>query len=157
MRGVGSANRRAPRIHVQLPMLFAALDEAETESADGAARAPELAICTNLSAGGALLTACLAFAPGRRVCLELELPGAVMLHGLARVAWSRTTWTSPLLSSETAARRPPECRMGLHFLHLGDERARGWLQQFVVREAGRRERRVIGIARRYMPRSPRYA
>jgi hypothetical protein len=44
--------------------------------------------CLNLSRGGLLLRTRESLAPGRRILLEVELPGGPLFEAVARIAWS---------------------------------------------------------------------
>jgi len=45
--------------------------------------------CANVSRGGALVRTREPLLPGRRLLLEMELPGGVAFEAIGRVAWSR--------------------------------------------------------------------
>ncbi|HTY19804.1 MAG TPA: PilZ domain-containing protein [Myxococcota bacterium] len=45
--------------------------------------------CADLSRGGARVCTREPLAPGRRLLLEMELPGGTMFEAIGRVAWSR--------------------------------------------------------------------
>jgi len=45
--------------------------------------------CTNVSRGGALVLTREPLAPGRRLLLEMQLPGGIAFEAIARVAWTR--------------------------------------------------------------------
>lgn len=44
--------------------------------------------CVNLSRGGLLMRSHEALAPGRRILLEVELPGGPLFEAVARIAWT---------------------------------------------------------------------
>jgi len=84
-----SGKRRHPRICAELPVRISALEP----DRDGWTGRPFFrALCessANLSRGGAFILTDEPLAPGRRILLELELPGSPTLEAIGRVAWSR--------------------------------------------------------------------
>jgi hypothetical protein len=67
--------------------------------------------CANLSRGGARVRTREALAPGRRLLLEMQLPGGVAFEAIGRVAWSRSDGEASLTSEERAG-----FGLGLEFL-----------------------------------------
>lgn len=64
--------------------------------------------CANVSRGGAFIRTTELLTPGRRVLVELSLPGGAQVEAVGRVAW-----TKRVLSSSS---REPDCGVGVEFL-----------------------------------------
>lgn len=80
-------------------------------------------MCANLSRSGAWVRASEPLSPGRRVLLELELPGGGRFEALGRVAWCR-------LENRGAEDGPSG--MGVEFLGARAEHG-AWLDRFLHR------------------------
>jgi hypothetical protein len=79
--------------------------------------------CANLSRGGALVHSREVLAPGRRLLLEVDLPGGPSFEAIARVAWSRPDCAEP---------HGAVCGLGIEFLGgVPDHLAR--LETFLTR------------------------
>jgi len=64
--------------------------------------------CANVSRGGAFVTTRESLTPGRRVLLELSLPGGAQIETIGRVAWTKQVLTPD--GSE------PDSGIGIEFL-----------------------------------------
>ena len=51
--------------------------------------------CGNVSRGGAFVETCEPLAPGRRVLLELSLPGGSQVETIGRIAWTKRVLGGP--------------------------------------------------------------
>jgi hypothetical protein len=81
------AVRRFPRIPVELPVQVSTIDP-EVDPASGRPYFRDtLETCANLSPGGAFIRTLDPPAPGRRLLLQLEVPGVGTIDALGRVAW----------------------------------------------------------------------
>jgi len=90
--------------------------------------------CANVSKGGAFVATAESIPPGRRVLLELEIPGGRQVQTVGRVAWTRT----PLAPSA-----PPGSRhqVGIGVEFLGGPRDQLLdLERFITRSLQRRRR-----------------
>ena len=88
--------------------------------------------CGNVSRGGAFVLTDEIVAPGRRLLLELEVPGGESVQTIGRVAWSRTS-----LSAGEPAGSANGAGIGVEFLGgPRDQRLR--LERFLARSARRR-------------------
>jgi uncharacterized protein (TIGR02266 family) len=93
MTDVQTPPRRHRRVPVRLPVRLISIDP-ETDSGSGRTcfRASR-ELCANVSDGGAYIRTDEPLAPGRRLLLELQLPGGCRFETMGRVAWSRTVLT----------------------------------------------------------------
>jgi len=81
--------RRHRRVEVESTIRLSTIDpEIDPWTGRPFFRACEEA-CSNVSRGGALVRTREPLLPGRRLLLELELPGGIAFEAIARVAWSR--------------------------------------------------------------------
>jgi len=93
---------------VRLPIRISTIDaETDPESGEAYFRTCE-ETCLDISRGGAFVTTHEPVVPGRRLLVELELPGGAVVETIGRVAWSRIRLGSP--QPETAP------GMGVEFL-----------------------------------------
>lgn len=85
-----SQPRRHDRVAVELSVRVSTIDP-ETDPRTGRPffRASR-ELCSNLSRGGVYIRTTDVLHPGRRVLVELELPGGSQLEAVGRVAWSKT-------------------------------------------------------------------
>jgi Tfp pilus assembly protein PilZ len=80
--------RRHQRVELDAPIRVSTIDpELDPHTGRPFFRAFEDR-CVNLSRGGLLLRTREALAPGRRVLLEVELPGGPLFEAVARIAWT---------------------------------------------------------------------
>jgi Tfp pilus assembly protein PilZ len=87
------SQRRYQRIYATLPVRVSTI---EPESDPYTGRPFFRAIqetCANVSRGGAFVETCEPLAPGRRVLLELSLPGGSQVETIGRIAWTKTVIT----------------------------------------------------------------
>jgi uncharacterized protein (TIGR02266 family) len=79
--------RRAPRIALNLPVRIATIDP-ETDPTTGQRFFRSFRdTCANLSPGGLFVETSEPLEPGRRILVELELPGGRDVEAVGRVAW----------------------------------------------------------------------
>ncbi len=101
-----SGRRRHERVHAQLPVRIATID-AETDRWTGR---PFFRNCRewsgNVSAGGLFVRTSEPIHPGRRVLVEVSLPGGESIEAVGRVAWTRTALRGD----------DPEAGIGLQFV-----------------------------------------
>jgi len=85
----GADRRRHPRVELRVPVRLSTID-AEPDPRTGRAsfRTSE-ETSANVSRGGLFVATTDPVSPGRRVLLELELPGGRRLETVGRVAWTR--------------------------------------------------------------------
>ena len=128
-----------PRISVQLRARISTIDP-ETDPFTGKPffRSCD-ETCANVSRSGAFVSMREAIPPGRRLLVELEIPGGQQIQAVGRVAWARTT-----LSSEAPAGEEAASGIGIQF--LGGPRDE--LERFVSRSI-RRSQRERGAASPY--------
>lgn len=80
--------RRYERVEIDAPIRISTIDpEIDPHTGRPFFRAFEDR-CVNLSRGGLLMRTREALAPGRRVLLEVELPGGPSFEAVARIAWA---------------------------------------------------------------------
>lgn len=83
--------------------------------------------CANVSRTGAFVSMRETIPPGRRLLVELEIPGGQQIQTIGRVAWTRT-----MMATETPAGNERESGIGIEFLGgaRGEMQA---LERFVTR------------------------
>lgn len=87
------SSRRHPRVHANLPVRISTIDP-ETDPWTGKPFFRSTREWSaNLSRGGLFVRTGEPLAPGRRVLVELTLPGGRAVEALGRVAWSRRILT----------------------------------------------------------------
>jgi uncharacterized protein (TIGR02266 family) len=92
--------RRHPRVSVELPVRISTIDpEVDPRSGRPYFRASR-EICANLSQGGLFIRTRDPVSPGRRVLVELHVPGGEPLEVVGRVAWSKRV-LGPVNGTET--------------------------------------------------------
>jgi len=80
--------RRHQRVELDAPIRISTIDpELDPHTGRPFFRAFEDR-CVNLSRGGLLMRTREALAPGRRILLEVELPGGPLFEAVARIAWA---------------------------------------------------------------------
>jgi len=84
-----SKKRRYRRVPLNLPVHVFSIDPETDRRTGKPVFRNSHEVCANLSRGGACIRTSDPLSPGRRVLLELELPGGECLETLGRVAWSR--------------------------------------------------------------------
>lgn len=89
--------------------------------------------CANVSRGGAFVSMRETIPPGRRLLVELELPGGPQIQTVGRVAWTRTT-----LAPESPAGKSVESGIGIQFVG-GTRQQMQTLEQYVARAIRRRQ------------------
>jgi len=119
-----------PRISLRLRARISTIDP-ETDPRTGRRffRAAD-EICANLSRGGAFISMRETIPTGRRVLVELDIPGGQQVQAVGRVAWTRKA-----LATQLPAGHAREPGIGIQFL-AGDGLWR--LDQFVTRTLRRR-------------------
>ena len=85
-----------PRISVRMRARISTID-AETDPFTGKLffRTSD-EICANVSRSGAFVSMAETIPPGRRVLVELEIPGGQPIQAVGRVAWTRTTMATEM-------------------------------------------------------------
>ena len=123
-----------PRISVQLRARISTIDP-ETDPFTGKPffRSCD-ETCANVSRSGAFVSMREAIPPGRRLLVELEIPGGQQIQAFGRVAWARTT-----LSSEAPAGEEAESGVGIQFLGGPRDELQA-LERFVSRSIRRNQR-----------------
>lgn len=123
-----------PRISVQLRARISTIDP-ETDPFTGKPffRSCD-ETCANVSRSGAFVSMREAIPPGRRLLVELEIPGGQSIQAVARVAWARTT-----LSSEAPAGEGAASGIGIQFLGGPRDELQA-LERFVSRSIRRNQR-----------------
>jgi uncharacterized protein (TIGR02266 family) len=87
--------RRHRRVRVETPIRLSTIDpEVDPWTGRPFFRACEES-CTNVSRGGALVRTREPLAPGRRLLLEMQLPGGIAFEAIGRVAWARPEGGEP--------------------------------------------------------------
>ncbi len=89
--------------------------------------------CTNVSRGGAFVSMRETIPPGRRLLVELEIPGGQQIQAVGRVAWTRTT-----MATEMPAGGDRESGIGIQFLG-GTRDEMQALERFVTRTIRREQ------------------
>ena len=108
-----TARRRHPRIAAHLPIRISTIDP-ETDPWSGRPFfRSSREWSANLSRGGVYLSTDEPLTPGRRVLVELTLPGGAAIEALGRVAWTRR-----VLSPDGAG---AEAGVGLQFIGAAGE------------------------------------
>ena len=121
-----------PRISVRLRARISTI-EPETDPRTGKRffRAAD-EICANVSRGGAFVSMRETIPTGRRVLVELDIPGDQEIQAVGRVAWTRTA-----LATGSPAGNMREPGIGIQFLAGNGDGLRR-LDQFVTRAIRRR-------------------
>lgn len=116
--------RRHDRIAAEIPVRLSTI-EPDRDPLTGRSffRATQ-ETCANVSRGGAFIRTTELLDPGRRVLVELSLPGGAQVEAIGRVAW-----TKRVLS---AGRGEPDCGVGVEFLGGASEQF-SVLDEFVRR------------------------
>lgn len=87
------AERRHPRIDVRMNIRISTIDpELEPGSGKPYFRTSE-ETCANVSRGGAFVLTHEPVEPGRRLLVEMTIPGGTTLQAIGRVAWSKAEIT----------------------------------------------------------------
>ena len=89
--------------------------------------------CANVSRGGAFVSMRETIPPGRRLLVELEIPGGRQIQAVGRVAWTRTT-----MATEMPAGEDRESGIGIQFLG-GTRDEMQALERFVTRTLRREQ------------------
>jgi Tfp pilus assembly protein PilZ len=123
-----------PRIAVRLRARISTIDP-ETDPFTGKLffRASD-ETCANVSRNGVFVSMRETIPPGRRLLVELEIPGGQQVQAVGRVAWTRTT----LMAADPAGKNR-ESGIGIQFL-AGRQDNLEALEQFVKRTI--RQRRI---------------
>jgi uncharacterized protein (TIGR02266 family) len=86
----GRPRRRHERVVIDVPVRVSTIDpEPDPRTGRTCFRASR-ELCANLSRGGAFIRTQDPLAPGRRVLVELDVPGQEPIEAIGRVAWSKT-------------------------------------------------------------------
>jgi Tfp pilus assembly protein PilZ len=100
-----------PRVNVRIRARISTID-AETDPFSGKSffRTSD-ETCANVSRGGAFVPMRETIPPGRRVLVELELPGGQQVQTIGRVAWTRTA-----IAAEMPAGKGRASGIGIQFV-----------------------------------------
>ena len=111
MPEVSLNNRRHRRVTTRVTVRISTIDS-ETDPATGKPyfRSTE-ETCANLSRGGAFIETDDPISPGRRLLVEIDLPGGPALQTIGRVAWSKS-----ILSPTGKLGQQPGSGIGVEFL-----------------------------------------
>ena len=90
--------------------------------------------CANVSRGGAFVAMHETIPPGRRLLMELEMPGGRQVQTVGRVAWTRAS-----LGEDSPAGKRAERGIGIEFLG-GPRDELVALERFIARSIRRRKR-----------------
>ena len=122
----GSIQRRHPRIDAALPVRISTIEpERDPWTGKPFFRASQ-EHSANLSRGGVFVRTSEPLAPGRRILLELHLPGHDSLEAIGRVAWTRRVMSPHQNESEAG--------IGIEFLGGAREHFSA-LEKFLEHEA----------------------
>ena len=92
--------RRHPRIEARIPVRVSTIEpERDRWTGRPFFRATN-ETCANVSRGGAFIQTAEPMEPGRRLLLELELPGGSPVEAIGRVAWNKRVLTPGGLEGE---------------------------------------------------------
>jgi uncharacterized protein (TIGR02266 family) len=100
--------RRHPRVPTSLPVRVSTIEPERDPWTGRPFFRASRETCANVSRGGVYVRTGEPLTPGRRVLLELELPGGRPLEAIGRVAWQRRVMTPPGGEGE--------CGVGVEFL-----------------------------------------
>jgi Tfp pilus assembly protein PilZ len=116
-----------PRVSVHMRARISTID-AETDPFSGKSffRTSD-ETCANVSRGGAFVPMRETIPPGRRVLVELELPGGQHVQAIGRVAWTRTSIAAAMPAGKGRA-----SGIGIQFV-AGTRDDLGALERFVDR------------------------
>jgi len=127
-----------PRISVRMAARISTID-AEVDSLTGKRFFRASAeTCANVSRGGAFVSMREPIPAGRRLLVELEIPGGKTVQTLGRVVWARST-----TAAEMPAGKNPEPGIGIQFVGGAREEIEA-LEQFVTRTIRRRQIAAAG-------------
>lgn len=145
-RHEAGAAEPSARVAVRLPARISTID-AETDPFTGKSffRSCE-ETSANLSRGGMFVTMRETIPPGRRVLVELEMPGGRTLQTVGRVAWTRTCVRAERDAQPAGSARDTEPGVGIQFL-AGPADDRRLLDRFVARALRRSEPRRRAASR----------
>ena len=125
MEGKRSVQRRHPRIAASLPVRISTLEpERDPWTGKPFFRASQ-EHCANVSRGGAFVRTAEPLAPGRRVLVELQIPGRDPLEAIGRVAWTKRVMSPH--------EREQDGGIGIEFLGGAADRFTA-LQDFILRQ-----------------------
>lgn len=128
----------APRVAVRLPARISTID-AETDPFTGKTFFRScLETSANLSTGGVFVVMRETIPPGRRVLVELEMPGGRTLQTVGRVAWTRTSVRAARDPGPAGSGPATEPGVGIQFL-AGPADDREALDRFIARSLRRPE------------------
>ncbi len=125
------AGSKSPRLSVRLPARISTIDpEADPYTGKSFFRFSEES-SANLSRGGVFVSMRETIPPGRRVLVEIEMPGGRTVQAVGRVAWTRVS-KAPATGSPAGSSTATESGVGVEFVAgpAGDLQA---LEQFVSR------------------------
>ena len=126
------ATQKHPRLSVRMRARISTIDP-ETDPWTGKTffRTSQ-ETCATVSRGGAVVATTESIPPGRRVLLELEIPGGRQIQAVGRVAWTRTA-----LAASPPAGSGGRVGIGVEFVG-GPRDQRLELEQFIARSLRRR-------------------
>jgi Tfp pilus assembly protein PilZ len=124
--------QKHPRVAVEMPARISTIDS-ETDPLTGKPffRTSQ-ETCANVSKGGAFVATRETIPAGRRVLLELEIPGGRRVQAIGRVAWTKTT-----LALSSPAGKGRQAGIGVEFVG-GPRDQLLEIEKFVARSIRRR-------------------
>lgn len=99
-QSLAARRRRYRRVSVQVPIRISTIDPEPDPQTGRPCFRTSRDTCRNVSRGGIFVHTEDPLAPGRRVLLELELPGGRGFEAVGRVAWCRDIHGEPAHKSE---------------------------------------------------------
>ncbi len=107
------SSRRYARIDLEARVQVSSIDPERDPNTGTLCYRESDELCGNLSVGGAFFRTLDPPAPGRRLLLQIHLPGGESVEAVGRVAWTRLMLVR---SGE-----PPACGVGVEFVEASGE------------------------------------
>jgi Tfp pilus assembly protein PilZ len=128
MPGISDSHRRrSERVRADIPVRISTIEPDQDPRTGHTYFPASQERCANLSRGGVFVHTHELLDPGRRVLVELSLPGGERVEAIGRVAWTQYAMRS-------ASSNAPDCGVGIEFLGGAAEQLRA-LDEFVKRGA----------------------
>jgi Tfp pilus assembly protein PilZ len=123
-----SLTRRFERVRADIPVRISTIEPDQDPRTGRTYFRASQERCANVSRGGVFVHTHELLDPGRRVLVELSLPGGAQVEAIGRVAWTQYAMRST--SSDG-----PDCGVGIEFLGGAAEQLRA-LEEFLRRGTG---------------------